>query len=744
MSGLIGLNKKQQEAVRHTEGPLLIIAGAGSGKTKALTHRIAYLINEKKVPASAILAVTFTNKAAGEMRERIKTLLTGTVLEGRTMANGDHPGTSASGRADIPYVGTFHSLGVRILRREIEQLGYQSRFAIYDGQDQIDVVKSVLEELHLDPKQFNPRMLLGMIGSAKNELQTPQQITERASEFIEEIFAKVYTGYQKKLHEANALDFDDLLMLTVTVFQKFPEVLARYQNKFRYIHIDEYQDTNHAQYILIQLLAGEHRNLAVVGDDWQAIYGWRGANMRNLLEFERDYPDAKVVLLEQNYRSTQTVLDAAGAVIAKNEGQKKKKLWTENDAGENVGIHEARDERDEAQYVVERVRKAQRSDTPLNHIVVLYRTNAQSRAVEEACLFANLPYRIIGGIKFYDRKEVKDVLAYLKFLANPKDGIAFERLLNTPARGLGPKTRERVYMEAREKHSGDLLAAMLDATNNKELDAVKATAVRELGLSLYKLREQLPDAAKSDAKKIRRISKLIDQVVRQFGFEKYLRDGSDEGEARFENVKELLTVAGERESLEDFLEEVALVSDIDTLDDRADALTLMTAHAAKGLEFKHVYMIGMEEGIFPHSRALLEPKELAEERRLCYVGMTRAKERLTLIYAEQRQLYGETQFNSRSRFMDDIPQDLVQHTSSSGVGSFEIGRGQGTAGSNNLDEPFSDEILENPFKSGDRVRHPSFGEGKITSVDDDLVDVTFDKGGSKTLSVNFAPLQKVG
>jgi DNA helicase-2/ATP-dependent DNA helicase PcrA len=732
---MLGLNEKQRAAVEHTEGPLLILAGAGSGKTKALTHRIAHIIGKKNVAPTSILAVTFTNKAAGEMRERIKTLLRGSFSK------------------ELPFIGTFHSLGVRILRQDIGQLGYQSRFAIYDEQDQVAAIKTTLAELRLDPKQFNPRMMLGLIGQAKNELLTPEQVKKRAKEFMEEIVAKVYASYQEKLHEANALDFDDLLMCTVRLFQEHPKVLERYQRQFRYIHIDEYQDTNHAQYMIVKLLAGKHRNLAVVGDDWQAIYGWRGANVRNILEFERDYPDAKVVLLEQNYRSTQRILDAAGAVIAKNEEKKEKKLWTENQAGDRITIHQAADERDEAEFVIRQVRKAQTQGVPLNDLVVLYRTNAQSRSMEEACLSANIPYRIVGGLKFYDRKEVKDVLAYLKFLDNPKDVIAFERLLNTPTRGLGPKTRDSIIAAAQKlgkntdkkkskpskgaskppEEKGNLLLAMLDATNNEEIDAVRATAVRELGLQLHGLREQLSEDSK---KRIRRVAVLIDTVIRSFGFEKFLRDGSEEGESRYENIRELMTVAVDREVLSDFLEEVALVSDLDTMDNSKQALTLMTTHAAKGLEFEHVFLIGMEEGIFPHSRSLIDPRQLAEERRLCYVGMTRAKQKLNMVYADQRKLFGETQYNTRSRFLDDIPDNLLESTNSGAV-RMHVGAGG--------EEPWSDEYpTENPFKTGDRVRHPSFGAGQITSVDDDLVDVTFEKGGSRTLSVNFAPLEKVG
>jgi len=737
MSKLAGLNERQREAVLHTQGPLLILAGAGSGKTKALTHRIAHLITEKKVSPNNILAVTFTNKAAGEMKERLKQLLAGAFVQ------------SADGasviKAELPYVGTFHSLGVRILRRDGPKLGYQSHFAIYDSQDQISLIKTALAELKLDPKQFNPNMLLSLIGRAKNELQTPEQVARKAHEFIEEVVAKVYAIYQQKLIDADAVDFDDLLMLTVRLFTEHPKILEFYRRRFRYIHVDEYQDTNHAQYQLVKLLAGDVRNVAVVGDDWQAIYGWRGADVRNILEFERDYPDAKVVLLEQNYRSTQRILDTAAAIIAKNDGQKKKKLWTENQAGDLVRVHCAHDEEDEARFVVkeitqqlERAKAGKNKSSPdltPNDIVVLYRTNAQSRPIEEACLSANMSYRIVGGVKFYDRKEVKDVLAYLKFLSNPKDIVAFERLINTPTRGIGPKTRDRVLQVAVSDFEGDLLKGCLDAPNNKDVDAVRSAAVRELGLALNKLRNKIIPDEHGD-RRLYRVRDIIESVIKQFGFEKYLRDGSEEGNARYENILELLTVAGERESLEDFLEQVALVSDVDSLNDDHQAITLMSVHAAKGLEFRQVFLVGMEEGIFPHSRSLLEPAQLAEERRLCYVAMTRARELLTMVHADTRQIYGESQLNTRSRFIEDLPRDLV-----------EFG-GNGADGirvdvSVNDGEPWSDDFTENPFAKGDQVEHPSFGRGRVDGIDDDMVEITFDKGGSKTLSVNFAPLKKV-
>jgi len=702
-----GLNDRQSEAVLHTKGALLILAGAGSGKTKALTHRIAHLIKNEGVPAGHILAVTFTNKAAGEMRERLKTILAGQGFAG-----------------ELPFVGTFHAFGVRVLHREGVRLGYGQRFAIYDSDDQVATIKAVLAELHLDPKQFNPNLLLGLISRAKNELLGPEEMAKRADEFLEEVAAKVYARYQARLADSNAVDFDDLLVLPVRIFREFPQVLERYQDRFRYLHVDEYQDTNHAQYTLIKLLAGKRGNVAVVGDDWQAIYGWRGASLRNILEFERDFPDAHIVLLEQNYRSTQTILDAAGAVIAKNEDQKDKELWTENGTGDKVVIHQARDERDEAEYVIKRIQQLQRDGLPLSESVVLYRTNAQSRPIEEACLQADMPYRMVGGMKFYDRKEVKDVMAYLKFVANPKDIIAYERLLNTPTRGLGPKTRDRIAQHSQDQHGGDLLAAMLDAPAIEDVDAVRAAAVREVGLTLHKLRERHGNVAD-----------LIDTVVREFGFEKFLRDGSDEGESRFENVKELRTVAHGRDSLDDFLEQVALVSDLDSMDDGRPALTLMTTHAAKGLEFRHVYVVGMEEGVFPHSRSLVEPRELAEERRLCYVAMTRARERLTMVYTAQRELYGEVQYNTPSRFLDDVPSSLVQKTRGMGVDAVSIGSTD--------EQPFHDDVTENAFSKGERVRHPRFGTGKIVGTEDDMVEVVFDQGGTRTLSVSFAPLERL-
>ncbi len=736
---MLGLNKEQEKAVKHFKGPLLIIAGAGSGKTKALTHRIAYLIRARKVASVKILAVTFTNKAAGEMRERLQVLL-------------------GQAKSELPFVGTFHSLGVRILRKNIGLLGFSNNFGIYDAQDQLAVVKKCLKELNLDPKQFNPRMILGLISAAKNELQTPQDLEKKAQEFVEEITAKTYQLYQEKLKQAGACDFDDLLMLTVKLFKENPKVLVRYQSQFEFINVDEYQDTNHAQYILIKMLAASHKNLVVVGDDWQAIYGWRGANLRNILEFERDYPQASVILLEQNYRSTQNILDGAGQIIARNTDQKNKKLWTDKEAGDLIAVHEARDERDEATHVVSEIKqliKGALTDQAIKpgEIVVLYRTNAQSRSVEEACLQADLPYQIVGGVRFYDRKEVKDVLAYLKLLANSKDSVSFERIINVPTRGLGPKSARVISRAAQEKFNGDFIEALLAAGDLSDLSGARALRARELGLSLHKIKQDLL------SKKIKRVARLIEKIIKEFNFETYLRDGSSEGQMRFENVQELRTVAGERESLEEFLEQVALVQDVDSFDESAPAITLMTAHAAKGLEFEHVYIIGMEEGIFPHSRALLSPAELAEERRLCYVAMTRAKERLTLLYAASRQLYGDTQLNSRSRFLDEIDESLLEQTGGKGSLAYldksQVGRVEqkqsggdrtrvGQIDESDQGEPWEQDDFENPFNVGDQVRHPRFGAGKVIQVDDDLVDVAFKKGGQKTLSVNFAPLEKVG
>lgn len=632
------LNPAQRQAVTTVDGPVLILAGAGSGKTRALTHRIAYLIGEKKIAPYNILAVTFTNKAAGEMKERVRKLVGG-----------------ASRR--LPTIGTFHSVCARILRQEIEVLGFKRHFLIYDDSDTLSVIKKSLLDLDIDPKEFNPRAVRELISSAKNELVTPQQYEETAAGLIQETAARVYFRYQKFLKDNNALDFDDLLMKTVELFQKFPEVLEKYRHHWRYILVDEYQDTNKSQYVFVNLLAQKHRNLCVVGDDWQSIYSWRGADIRNILEFEKDYPKAKVVMLEQNYRSTKNILSAAQEVIATNVNKKDKNLWTQNEAGEPVRLYEAADERDEARYIIDKVREYQRQGHANRAMAVLYRTNAQSRVLEEALLRSSIPYNIVGALKFYERKEIKDILAYLRLVASGNDFISFARIINEPSRGVGEKTLEKLDQLA-EKHG--LAPAIKKIVSSKEISAGD-------GLESWNLppraREGLTDLQNllSQARKYledHTIGDLIDHIALASGYKKMILDGTEEGEARWENIQELKSVAAKydesrgEESLEKFLEEVALVQDLDRLDESADAITLMTVHSAKGLEYPIVFIAGLEEGLFPHARSYLDPAALEEERRLCYVGMTRAKQRLFLTYAVSRKLYGSVQFNLPSQFLE--------------------------------------------------------------------------------------------
>lgn len=597
------LNLQQQAAVTSTDGPVLLLAGAGSGKTRALTYRIAYLVSEKKVSPFNILAVTFTNKAAGEMKERVARLV----------------------EAAPTWMGTFHSICARILRREIDKsgLGYGSNFSIYDSDDQQKLIKKAMEKLQIPPKKYNPNAIASHISGAKNMLMTPKDYKPHASGHFQEIVVQVYEEYQKMLKQANAMDFDDILMMCVQLFEKNPDVLARYQKLFSYIMIDEYQDTNHAQYRWVQLLAQAHNNICVVGDDYQAIYGWRGANFQNILDFEKDYPNSKVIKLEQNYRSTAKILDAAQKVIEKNFLRTDKKIWTDKKEGAPLTLVECRHEQDEAEFVLTEIQSLHRAlQLPLTAFVVLYRTNAQSRVFEEACLRESVPYKIIGGFKFYERREIKDIVAYLRLLLNPNDQISFERVVNVPPRGIGKKSIESGGSKVEEFKK--MIEQMRIWTINK------------------------PPA------------EVIDYITRKSGYKDWIIDGTQEGESRFENIKELITVAQDIPTLEEFLERVALVQETDNLSGNDDAITLMTLHNAKGLEFPVVFIAGMEEGIFPHSRSLMDQNELEEERRLCYVGMTRAMERLYLLYARTRRLWGGIQANMPSRFIDDIPEELVE------------------------------------------------------------------------------------
>ena len=589
---LANLNPKQKEAVTTTEGPLLILAGPGSGKTACITHRIAYLI-QKGVKPENILAVTFTNKAAGEMRERVA------CLAGRQ--------AKLCGR--MPYIGTFHAFCVRILRTCLpaRQEEYNKNFVIYDETDQLSLIKKLLKELEIDKEQFKPNVIAAKISNLKSELISPSTSSGQAENYFEETIAKVYEAYQKHLKKINALDFDDLIMKTVELFNEFPKILQKYQIKFEYILVDEYQDTNTSQYVLINLLAKARRNICVVGDDAQSIYGFRNADFRNILNFERDYPEAKVVILDQNYRSTQNILDTAHQVISKNIYQKEKKLWTENSQGEPITMTEAADETEEAEFVVQEIKKLQKAP---RDFVILYRTNAQSRALEEALIRHNIPYKIIGAIKFYQRKEIKDVLAYLRLILYPKDEVSLERIkkISCPApNDIG-----------RQKDPAKILNLILKQTKYKNY------LEKKYNKKLY--RENLP-----------------------------------EYEIRWQNVLELFSVIKQYDDLNSFLEHVALLSESDEVETKKNLVNLMTLHAAKGLEFPVVFITGCEEGIFPHSRSLLEPAQLEEERRLCYVGVTRAKKYLYLTFTKKRTLYGITQANPPSRFLSDIPEHLIEY-----------------------------------------------------------------------------------
>lgn len=661
-----GLNEKQIEAVRAIEGPVLILAGAGSGKTKALTHRIAYMIAGGIAPHN-ILAITFTNKAAGEIKERVAGLLR--ALGDRTQ------GLGANGQtAPLPWMGTFHSICLRILRQDIESLGYSARFVIYDEEDQTSLIKQIMQDLELDTKKFNPKIMLNRISKLKSELTGHRQFERSAHEYLEKVLASIYSGYQAALKKNNALDFDDLLMLCVELFDKKPEVMTKYQDLFRYILVDEYQDTNPAQYAWVSRLAKKRRNLFVIGDDYQSIYNFRQADIRNILDFEKDYPDARIIMLEQNYRSTQTILAAANKVILNNRDQKHKKLWTDNAAGEKIYLKELGDERDEGQYIIRVIREGLERGRALDDFTILYRAHAQSRSIEEAIIKRGFPYRIIGGVKFYQRREVKDILAYLRLALNPNDMVSLDRIYNVPARGIGRTSFDKF----RESLPADYQSSISIFEHLKKdigLGKKQTASFAELAGMLGDFGAKAVRLGPSD---------LIRHILKKIDYEKHIKDGTEEGEERWENVKELFTatakydlpkffgekfgqVSSEDENnipprgIERFLEEVALIQETDKLNQRDRVINLMTIHSAKGLEFPVVILVGMEDGVFPHSRALFNPQELEEERRLCYVAITRAKERLHLTFCRERRLYGSTQANLPSRFLFEIPENLVDY-----------------------------------------------------------------------------------
>jgi len=715
---LVGLNEEQQRAVKTTEGPLLILAGAGSGKTKTLTHRMAYLINQHKATPFNILSVTFTNKAAKEMRERVAKLL------------GENP----DNRSFMPFMGTFHSICVRILRQDGEHAGIPHNFVIFDESDRLSAIKQASKQLMLDEKSFPPRTLSGLISGAKNELVTPAEYAGMGRGPIHRAAAQVFPVYEKLLKDAGALDFDDLIGRTVYLLQSQPEMRKKWQQQFRYVMIDEYQDTNAAQYKLVKLLINEHQNIAVVGDDWQSIYSWRGADFRNILNFERDYPKATIIKLEQNYRSTKAILDAAHAIISKNEQRSDKKLWTDAGEGQSVQVLQVANERAEGEAIVRRVRNAVDARfRTYKDFAVLYRTNAQSRSIEETFIHYGIPYRIVGGVRFYDRKEIKDIMAYLRLIYQPEDRISFERIVNVPTRGIGTKSIESFYIW-QQANKLNLQAALESVENHSSLTGKARKGLRELGEMLAAMREVMEDAP---------LPALIDSLLRRLDYMSFLNDGTLQGESRQENVRELISVAQSYQDLglQGFLEEVGLISDIDSANFDNNAVTLMTLHSAKGLEFPVVFMTGMEETIFPHSRSLYDQNEMEEERRLCYVGMTRAKQELYLTYATARLLYGGMQHNPPSRFISEI--DGQFQVDSMGSGSLwqstQNFHDEQAHPSYEADEPhYVPELNE-----GDQIKHQIFGVGTVLDIEGDNVTIYFKGKGSKKLNLGFAPLEKL-
>lgn len=747
------LNEQQKQAVLTTEGPVLILAGAGSGKTKALTHRIARLIG-MGVPPWQILAVTFTNKAANEMKERIKAMLHITDPDSPT------PFDQTSGmNAKLPTMGTFHSICVRILRRDIEKMGRDRSFVIYDGDDQEKMMKAVLKEMRIDESELKARAALSMISKFKSEALNPAQARIQATSDRMFRVIQVYDLYQKKLAESNAMDFDDLLLETVRLFHECPDVLNRYQETWRYIHVDEYQDTNHVQYMLITLLAQKYRNLCVIGDPDQSIYGFRGADIRNILEFEKEYKDAVRIKLERNYRSTQPILDAADNVIAANPNRPEKKMWTENKEGSKVILNEVRDERREAEEAINAVKKMQTDGVPLREQVILYRTHAQSRLFEEACMRGGVPYRILGGIKFYGRKEVKDVLGYLYAILNPYDTVSMLRIINVPSRKIGDTTLGKIQSFA-SVNSLPLWDALLRVDEVPDLDAGAKTRIQAFTGIIVKYQEQAMHTVVSD---------LATHVIDEIKLETWLNEGTEEGEDRWHNVQELVTVMHKydglqaQESLMSFLEEVALVSEVDKLSEGgSDALTLMTLHLCKGLEFEHVIIVGCEEGLFPHSNAMFDKEQLEEERRIMYVGMTRARHHLRLMFAQSRFLWGENKSGNPSRFLDDLPDHVLERRSDdilsafawAGSGGVEQSRGSGqrlepfrqqeVSIEFNQDVSFDDnDSQDKELDVGSRVEHPTFGKGTVVTKRGDVAEIMFDSGQKKTFALSIAPLKVI-
>jgi DNA helicase-2/ATP-dependent DNA helicase PcrA len=694
------LNPEQKRAVEHIEGPLLILAGAGSGKTRVITYRIANLIENYGVSPYNILAITFTNKAAEEMKERVNKLV--------------------PDRAGDVWVSTFHSACVRILRREAEKIGYQNDFIIFDAGDQLSVIKECLKRMNLDEKKFPTRGIAYFISSAKSKLMDPDEtLAKSQGDFKEEVYAEVYKLYQDILKANNALDFDDLIGVTVNLFKQRPDVLSKYQERFKYILVDEYQDTNYVQYLLIKLLAERYRNLCVVGDDDQSIYQWRGADIRNILSFEKDYPDTKVIKLEQNYRSTKIILDAANSIITNNRGRKSKSLWTERLEGEKLKLYAAPDEHSEAYFIANTI-----SDLGVrymyNEIAVLYRVNSLSRVIEDVLVRKGIPYTVVGGTRFYERKEIKDVLAYLRLIANPRENISLRRIINMPKRGIGKTTLDA--LDAYSISTGMPIYELLKSPESvPKLSRIPAGIAYFIDL-IEGIRAQMADLT---------VSQLVKLVIERSGLaDEYKNEGTLEALNRLDNMMELVSVAVEFENnypdlnITEFLADISLQSDIDELKGDNNAVTLMTLHSAKGLEFPVVFIAGMEEGLFPHSRSFFEPEEMEEERRLSYVGVTRAQDLLYLTYAKQRNRFGQLNFNSPSRFLEEIPEELFEQ------------------------DLFTEEQeIRVDYSVGDLLRHDKWGMGKVldtrgTGPDQEL-SVEFPQAGIKHLMVRFAPITKV-
>jgi len=715
------LNPPQREAVTHLNGPVLVLAGAGSGKTRVLTFRIAYLVGQMGVSPEHILAVTFTNKAAEEMKGRVVKLL-------------EKKGLSI-------WMGTFHSICARILRREGHRLGYDRNFSIYDEEDQLALVKRTMAELNISADRFSPKGFRARIEAAKHNLMPPEDFAAQTLDDYEEKAALIYQRYQRNLEAHNALDFGDLISKTVFLFQAHPRILGRYQDRFQYILVDEYQDTNHAQYTLVNLLASKYRNLCVVGDDDQSIYGWRGADIGNILSFEKDYPEAKVVKLERNYRSTQNILSAASHVVAYNRGRKEKTLWTDKGSGEAITLLESLDEQIEAMAVLDKL-QAERSQNlrVLSDFAILYRINAQSRSFEDQLRRMGLPYVIVGGVRFYERKEVKDILAYLRVIANPNDALSLRRIINVPKRGIGQATLEKIEALAAEKGLG-LLRALGQASQIEDLRGRIQESLGELHGLFESLRER---AARMD------VDELVREVVERTGYlTELVAEGTVEAQTRAENVRELVAAAEEfvlrsqETSLQAFLEEVSLLTSVDTWDQEANAVTLMTLHSAKGLEFPVVFIAGLEEGLFPLSRSMESPEELEEERRLFYVGMTRAQEKLFLSLAHRRRRYGGGVGSLRSRFVDEVPPELVE-MEGYGLSGWSLRQGAEFEDSR-LTEPEDDYVPR--VHVGSLVRHPKFGVGKVVDLSGFAetlkLTVVFEGGAPKKLMARYAHLELV-